>query len=144
MRLAFDLDGTVADMHSALAREARRLFPGIDPEAVPDSTPASGAPAEGSDNPQEGESTLSIGQLTSRQQREILVGTPHQSEWLQIVLPSQNTEVTTIAPDPFSDRFYVGTVGEGVFVYDGKTERYVKREPAPPVASAAAAGAAQN
>ena len=35
MRLAFDLDGTVADMHSALAREARLLFPGIDPDAFP-------------------------------------------------------------------------------------------------------------
>ena len=34
MRLAFDLDGTVADMHSALVREARRLFPGIDPAEV--------------------------------------------------------------------------------------------------------------
>ncbi len=69
--------------------------------------------------------------LTSRQQREILVGTPEQSDWLQLVLPLQGTEVTTIAPDPFSDRFYVGTVGEGVFVYDGKTQRYVKREEAP-------------
>ncbi len=33
MRLGFDLDGTVADLHSALALEARRLFPGIDPAA---------------------------------------------------------------------------------------------------------------
>jgi photosystem II stability/assembly factor-like uncharacterized protein len=83
--------------------------------------------------------------LTSRQQREILVGTQKQSEWLQIVLPSQNTEVTTIAPDPFSDRFYVGTVGEGVYVYDGKTERYVKKDTTPaPVVTAAGAGAAQN
>jgi photosystem II stability/assembly factor-like uncharacterized protein len=77
--------------------------------------------------------------LTSRQQREILVGTPDESDWLQLVLPSQNTEVTTIAPDPFSDRFYVGTVGEGVFVYDGKTQRYVKREETP--AAVAGAGA---
>ena len=35
MRLGFDLDGTVADLHSALTMEARRLFPGIDPAAVP-------------------------------------------------------------------------------------------------------------
>src|SRR6185503_16003559 len=33
--------------------------------------------------------------LTSRQQREILVGTPNESDWLQLVLPSQNTEVAT-------------------------------------------------
>ena len=29
MRIAFDLDGTLADMHSALADEAQRLFPGV-------------------------------------------------------------------------------------------------------------------
>jgi hypothetical protein len=34
--------------------------------------------------------------------------------------------VTAVAPDPFSlERFYVGTLGEGVFVYEGKTRRYV-------------------
>ncbi|HEY3056289.1 MAG TPA: hypothetical protein VGK31_10205 [Thermoanaerobaculia bacterium] len=81
--------------------------------------------------------------LTSRQQREILVGTPEESDWLQLVLPSQNTEVTTIVPDPFNDRFYVGTVGEGVFVYDGKTQRYVRHEATPATTAAAGAGAAQ-
>ena len=79
--------------------------------------------------------------LTSRQQREILVGTPEQSDWLQLVLPSVNTEVTTIAPDPGGNRFYVGTVGEGVFVYDGKTEKYVKA--APVEISASGGGSAQ-
>ena len=78
--------------------------------------------------------------LTSRQQREILVGTPDQSDWLQIVLPSVNTEVTTIASDPSGGRFYVGTVGEGVFVYDGKTEKYVRSGP---VEASAGGGAAQ-
>src|SRR5436190_12861179 len=81
MRLAFDLDGTVADMHSALAREARLLFPGIDPDAVPNSTPASGDPSETSDSPQEGESTLSIGQLSSRQQRELWKTVCDQENW---------------------------------------------------------------
>jgi hypothetical protein len=38
MRIAFDLDGTLADMHAALAEEAARLFPGVDPDAVPNST----------------------------------------------------------------------------------------------------------
>ena len=81
MRLAFDLDGTVADMHSALAREARLLFPGIDPDAVPNSTPATGDPTEASDSPQEGESTLSIGQLSSRQQRELWKTVCDQENW---------------------------------------------------------------
>ena len=67
--------------------------------------------------------------LTSRQQREILVGTAHQSDWLELVMPTENTEITTISPDPWGDRFYVGTVGEGVFVYEGKTQKYVRKAP---------------
>jgi hypothetical protein len=35
MRLGFDLDGTVADLQAALAREARGLFPGLDPATLP-------------------------------------------------------------------------------------------------------------
>jgi photosystem II stability/assembly factor-like uncharacterized protein len=66
--------------------------------------------------------------LTSRGQREILVGEPREKEWMSLALPSSTTEVTAIAPDPFStDRFYVGTLGEGVFVYEGKTRKYVAR-----------------
>jgi photosystem II stability/assembly factor-like uncharacterized protein len=75
--------------------------------------------------------------LTSRQQREILVGTPEDEAWGELVLPTQGTEVTTIAPDPFRDRFYVGTVGEGVYIYDGKTRRYQRA----PIAAAAGGGA---
>ena len=68
MRLAFDLDGTVADMHSALAREAVRLFPGIDDSAVPNST--SPLPEDGSVDTADN-SRASIGHLSSRQQREL-------------------------------------------------------------------------
>ena len=77
--------------------------------------------------------------LTSRQQREILVGTPQQTDWLELVLPTANTEVTAIAPDPHGDRFYVGTVGEGVFVYEGKTQKYVRKT----TGAAIAAGGAE-
>jgi len=76
--------------------------------------------------------------LTSRQQREILVGTPQQSDWLELVLPTENTEVTTIAPDPHGDRFYVGTVGEGVFVYEGKTQKYVRKTTGSPITAGGA------
>jgi len=66
--------------------------------------------------------------LTSRQQREILVGEPADSRWTELTLPSHNTEVTSIVPDPFlRDRYFVGTLGEGVFVYEGKTRRYVAK-----------------
>jgi photosystem II stability/assembly factor-like uncharacterized protein len=64
--------------------------------------------------------------LTSRQQREILVGEPTDSEWAELTLPTRNTEVTSIVPDPFfRDRYYVGTLGEGVYVYEGKMRKYV-------------------
>jgi photosystem II stability/assembly factor-like uncharacterized protein len=67
--------------------------------------------------------------LASRQQREILVGEPSESEWLELTLPSRNTEVTAVTPDPFTrERYYVGTLGEGVFVYEGRMRKYVKAQ----------------
>jgi hypothetical protein len=78
MRLGFDLDGTVADLQSALAQEARRLFPDIDPAVLPSSAaPATslspGAPAPADDAAQNtpDEQQVSLGSLTVRQQREI-------------------------------------------------------------------------
>ena len=49
MRIGFDLDGTVADMHEALAREALRLFPGVDVSSVPNSTDPTDKGDRGSD-----------------------------------------------------------------------------------------------
>jgi photosystem II stability/assembly factor-like uncharacterized protein len=66
--------------------------------------------------------------LTSRQQREILIGDPADTEWNELTLPTRNTEVTSVVPDPFArDRYYVGTLGEGVFVFEGKTRRLIAR-----------------
>jgi hypothetical protein len=45
MRLGFDLDGTLADMQSALAREACDLFPQVDPATLPRSAALEGPPA---------------------------------------------------------------------------------------------------
>ncbi|HYH06236.1 MAG TPA: YCF48-related protein [Thermoanaerobaculia bacterium] len=68
--------------------------------------------------------------LTSRQQREILVGEPTDAQWSELTLPGQNTEVTSVVPDPFTrERYYVATLGDGIFVYEGKMRRYVPREP---------------
>ncbi|MGE0448398.1 MAG: hypothetical protein AB7Q29_02330 [Vicinamibacterales bacterium] len=76
MRLGFDLDGTVADMQGALAREARRLFPALDPASLPRSVPAdddsaesSGAGDDDQDNSQK--AALSTSALSGRQQREL-------------------------------------------------------------------------
>jgi hypothetical protein len=64
MRLGFDLDGTVADLQGALAREARRLFPDVDPGALPRSV----APDAGEtpDAP-----VFSMSALSTRQQRAL-------------------------------------------------------------------------
>ena len=72
MRLGFDLDGTFADLHTALTMEARRLFPGIDPAAVPSSAAPGATPnaTEPDAAPSEDQS-LSFGALSARQQREI-------------------------------------------------------------------------
>lgn len=81
--------------------------------------------------------------LTSRQQREILVGVPTDPEWLELTLPKYNTEITTISPDPFANRYYVGTVGEGVYVYEGTTRPYVRKEEPRDTPVYAGGGAAQ-
>ena len=78
--------------------------------------------------------------LTSRQQREVLVGTPEESDWLELTLPMQGTEVTSIAPDPFAKRYYVGTTGGGVFIYEGAMQRWVQRETEPAARGTVAAG----
>ena len=68
MKLGFDLDGTVADLQGALAREARRLFPGVDPGDLPKSI----APARDEAAAQDaGGPGFSMSSLTSRQQQEL-------------------------------------------------------------------------
>lgn len=69
--------------------------------------------------------------LTSRQQREILVGEPSDAEWRELTLPTSNTEVMSVVPDPFArDRYYVATLGEGIYVYEGKSRKYVQNRAA--------------
>ena len=68
MKLGFDLDGTVADLQGALAREARRLFPGVDPGDLPKSI----APAKDEAAAQSAATPgFSMSALTSRQQQEL-------------------------------------------------------------------------
>jgi photosystem II stability/assembly factor-like uncharacterized protein len=63
--------------------------------------------------------------LTSRQQHEMLVAEPKTSDWRSFPLPSRTAEVTSVALDPFNaDRFYVGTLGEGIFIFEGKSAKY--------------------
>jgi len=63
--------------------------------------------------------------LTSRQQHQMLVAEPKNSEWRSVPLPSWNAEITSVALDPFDKaRLYVGTLGEGIFIYEGKSAKY--------------------
>lgn len=79
MRLAFDLDGTVADMQGALAREARRLFPDVDPQSLPRSAPDEG---DGGPEPKSlDEGRVSIGYLSSWQQRQLWKTICDQQNW---------------------------------------------------------------
>ena len=71
MRLGFDLDGTLADMQAALAREARSLFPDVDPEALPRSAAGVGEPASESPPAAQNEAQLSSHSLTARQRGEL-------------------------------------------------------------------------
>jgi hypothetical protein len=79
MRLGFDLDGTLADMQTALAREARGLFPEIDPATLPRSTAFAVQPqgdaADGQNQPADATGPAAEAPtphaLTSRQQREL-------------------------------------------------------------------------
>src|SRR4051812_1766212 len=70
MRVGFDLDGTLADLHTALAREAARLFPSVNPAALPQSVaPSETTPSD--DGESEPEPVFSTHALTARQQREL-------------------------------------------------------------------------
>ena len=70
MRVGFDLDGTLADLHTALAREAGRLFPAVDPAALPQSV-APTASSDPDDAESDGEPVFSTHALSARQQREL-------------------------------------------------------------------------
>jgi len=71
LRLGFDLDGVLADLNSALVREAVRLFPGIDVTPSADQVaPAAVEPdsAEGGDPAETSPASLT---LTRRQERQL-------------------------------------------------------------------------
>ena len=70
MRLGFDLDGTLADLQGALAREALALWPEIDPASLPRSAAPDGPPQAKQDESRE-EPAVSISALAPHQQREL-------------------------------------------------------------------------
>jgi photosystem II stability/assembly factor-like uncharacterized protein len=105
------------------------------PTAAPDAQYASVIGANRSDD--------SMLFLASRSQREILASLPGDPEWFELVLPIRDAEVTSIAPDPYADRYYVGTIGGGVFVYEGKMARSVSARKSSEVATTLSGAAAK-
>jgi hypothetical protein len=80
MRLAFDLDGTVADMQRALAREACELFPELDPATLPRSfsgEPQNAGAAAGESAPAE----PSADALSPRQMKEVWRTVRSRTNW---------------------------------------------------------------
>jgi hypothetical protein len=71
MRLGFDLDGTVADLQGALAREARQIFPGVDAESLPRSVAPEAPQADERGNATSEEPLFTMSALSSRQQKEL-------------------------------------------------------------------------
>jgi photosystem II stability/assembly factor-like uncharacterized protein len=62
--------------------------------------------------------------LSSRQQKEVLVSDA-AGEWLSVPVPSRTAELTSIALDPFDrNRFYAGTLREGIFIHEGPAQKY--------------------
>jgi photosystem II stability/assembly factor-like uncharacterized protein len=63
--------------------------------------------------------------VTARQHRDVLVSDAKQGEWHSFPLPSRTAEVTAIALDPFEPRrLYCGTLGEGIFIFEGTPQKY--------------------
>jgi phosphoglycolate phosphatase-like HAD superfamily hydrolase len=71
MRIGFDLDGTLADMQSALAQESRRLFPNIDPANLPSSAVLPAASEPPPVDPKREDPDFSTNLLTTSQQRAL-------------------------------------------------------------------------
>ncbi|HJT16642.1 MAG TPA: YCF48-related protein [Thermoanaerobaculia bacterium] len=73
--------------------------------------------------------------LTARDQRDVLVSSG--AEWQSYPLPSRTAEVSSVAVDPFdANRIYVGTLREGLFVFEGAPQKY-ETKPAETAAGAA-------
>ena len=76
--------------------------------------------------------------LTARDQRDVLVSSGAGPEWSAFPLPSRTAEVSSVAVDPFTaNRVYVGTLREGLFVFEGAPQKY-DAKPAAETASGAA------
>jgi hypothetical protein len=70
MRIAFDLDGVLADLHTPFVRTALRLFPELEPAAVESGDPAGGTAAD--DTPDDDVPPVLPGLNLSRRQSDVV------------------------------------------------------------------------
>jgi len=71
----------------------------------------------------------------------VLVSAQTESQWNSYPLPSPTTELTSIVLDPFdANRVYAGTMGEGIFVYEGAARPYEMKKATETVAGGASGG----
>ena len=102
MRLGFDLDGTVADMQTALAREARRLFPDVDPASLPTSAASADPSKTSSKTEPAGDLQFHTNTLNAAQQRElwkVVCAKPNFWETLDEIEPGALARLYAIAQE---------------------------------------------
>ena len=64
--------------------------------------------------------------LFARRQQAVLVSGANETDWSSYPLPTLTTELSSIAVDPFDpNRLYAGTLGEGIFIYEGPATKTV-------------------
>jgi len=81
--------------------------------------------------------------LSSRQQKEVLVSDA-AGDWLSVPVPSRTAELTSIALDPFDrNRFYAGTLREGIFIHEGPAQKYDAKKSEVTTAGGGAGGSSQ-
>jgi hypothetical protein len=103
MRIAFDLDGVLADLHTPFVQTAARLFPEIDRTELESAAGTASPPAEADAPPDEDAPQLQVSQALSRRQTEAvwreLAGTENFWERLDEIEPGSIAQLAGVADE---------------------------------------------
>ncbi|MEO8481887.1 MAG: hypothetical protein ABI634_06730 [Acidobacteriota bacterium] len=104
MRIAFDLDGVLADLHTPFVRTAARLFPELDPAVLGAQDVAASPPAEGEAAGDDGEGQLAPAlphvSLSRRQSEQVwreIAATENFWETLREIEPGAIARIAAVA-----------------------------------------------
>src|SRR5690348_7796767 len=101
MRVAFDMDGVLADLHGAYVRAARELFPAIDAAVLQSPNAGASPPTEEDDQPSdEVPPTDTRPELTRHQSQAVwrqLCATPNFWETLDEIEPGAIARLSALA-----------------------------------------------